>query len=363
MQERKLAAAGSLQFDVNACQASDVPATWEWCRLKVANAFDLMPKLPSGLCFALGPIKEEKVFSGVKRITRIHVIGSSRKTSDLYAALPVIRFGSALNPLGVPAEMAVPGGFPADTIAYDTNLSFLEFFESLNETDKKFAAEWIEEPPQQQFLSEQLSWVVRHRQTSAGEHILYSSRSRPRMSVEMREIYYPADLAVRVAGLFPLNTEDWRPYSSDAGYLRLRGTVSSGIFGPEGTLALGNPPSLRDIEAWEASKPAGMLDYWSFLAFATIPRAGGEQRRLQVFFEENTFFDRPLETIFHLDIDSPYPKRDEKSCALTDEISSELERDWELITRAISHKIGTASLVDQIWTIGGRKFHAHAPDA
>jgi hypothetical protein len=322
-----------------------------------------MPKLPSGLCFALGSVNEEKVFSGVKRITRIHVIASSRKISDLYAALPVIHFGSALNPLGVPAEVAIPGGFPADTIAYYTALSFLELFESLDETDKKFAAAWIEEPQQQRFLSKQLSWVCRHRQTSAGEHILYSSRRRPRMSVEMREIYHTADLAVGVAGLFPLNAEDWRPYSSDTGYIRLQGTGSSGLFGPEGTLALGIPPSLRDIEAWEASKPAGMWDYWSFLAFTTIPRARGEQRRLQVFFEENTFFDRPLETVFYLDIDSPDPKSDEKSCALTDEISSELERDWELITRAISHTIGTASLVDQIWTRGGRKFDAHAPDA
>ena len=164
------------------------------------------------------------------------------------------------------------------------------------------------------------------------------------------------DIGVESKLLFPKNHEEWSGYASDAGCLRLRPSCHLCESGLAGTLGLGNPPTTEDVDAWEASKRAGVWDYYGFLGFSVIPKDDLTNRELVLFFGRNTFFDRPLEVIARLPIISDHDVID----ADDDEM---LALEWDLVRNALKKHFGDVDLGAQIWTVNGTKFTiADEPD-
>jgi len=95
-------------------------------------------------------------------------------------------------------------------------------------------------------------------------------------TTETRRIYRPQDFAVGAKKLFPKNKGGWAGAASDAGYLRIRPDVTLGLVGLYGSLALGNPPTPTDIDAWERAKPKDCWDYYSCLDFLSVPASGAD---------------------------------------------------------------------------------------
>jgi hypothetical protein len=163
-------------------------------------------------------------------------------------------------------------------------------------------------------------------------------------------IYQPEDFCVEAAKLFPGETEDWKRYCSEDGYLRLRLSIFPGAVGVEGSLSLGNPPEDEDlIDAWEGSKPAGTWDYWSMLGFITVP-AGDYKSNIMLYFEHNTFFERSMDVIH----------------TLPNEISEDngnMEDCWKDIFAMFQKKFGARTLSDKVWiSPNGTRYDDSAPD-
>tara|TARA_Y100001934_G_C11852011_1_gene539992 strand:- start:15 stop:506 length:492 start_codon:yes stop_codon:yes gene_type:complete len=160
--------------------------------------------------------------------------------------------------------------------------------------------------------------------------------------------YEPSDFAVNPNKLFPNDSaDDWAGYVSDQGYLRLDPVC---YYGPSGFCAefgLGIKPSNQEVDAWEASKPAGVWDYWALLALIRIP---AQEYTVQLFFQADTFFERDYEIIATKTIPSP-------SC------NGGVQEEWEYIYKEIFVKeFEATSLDDQVWTVGDKKWDATAPD-
>lgn len=198
--------------------------------------------------------------------------------------------------------------------------------------------------------------------------------SRTRLpTTETRRIYRPEDFALGVAKLFPKEKKAWKDTASSEGYLRIRPNVSLGIVGLCGSLAIGNPPSPEDVDAWEASKRKGCWDYWSFLDFISIP-AEGKQGGLQVvlFHHRDSLQDRALEIVdrIHLartpyelsviDADDDFVEDGEEK--VEDDEEKILIREWKRLRVALDARYGTASLRKQKWLVGEKVFDVTFPD-
>lgn len=318
-------------------------------------SYEKVLTLPSGIAFTIDHIGKDAAFADPKSLARRHAIHSAKEPKDLYPVLPVIRFALPANATGPLADVTIPEGLPPGTVAFYPGLSLLEFFESSSSEDRKVISDWLTEQSTVELLSEQLFWTLNKRQHSdSSEQMLYSARE-PRLSAFVRQTYSPEDLAISAASLFPESASEWKPYASDAGFLRLRPSIVTGVSGPQGSIALGNPPSLEEVDAWDASKAAGVWDYWSFLAYIVVPSGEPPNSELVLFFRENTFFDRPREVVARIQMSW---SDDSEEC----EESEELERQWTRVKEALSGRFQTAAVSDQIWTIDGVQFDARTPD-
>jgi hypothetical protein len=168
-------------------------------------------------------------------------------------------------------------------------------------------------------------------------------------------IEQPADVGVETKRLFPVEHREWSRFESDCGCLRLRPAIHLCEAGIAGRLALGNPPSVEEIDAWEASKRAGVWDYYSFLAFSVVPREKLGERELVLFFCRNTFFDRPLEVIARL----PVATNDELDYEEDDVI---LEKEWDAAKACLTQHFGDIDLSNAVWTVGGKQFTINDAD-
>jgi len=169
-----------------------------------------------------------------------------------------------------------------------------------------------------------------------------------------------------VAKLFPKEKKAWKDAASSEGYLRIRPTVSLGIVGLCGSLALGNPPSLEDVDAWEASKRKGCWDYWAFLDFISIP-AERKQGGLEVvlFHPRNYFQDRPLKIVDRIHLArTPYELNpiDADDDFVEDDEEKILVREWKRLRVALDLRYGTANLRKQKWVVGKISFNVTFPD-
>ena len=168
------------------------------------------------------------------------------------------------------------------------------------------------------------------------------------ISDSIRFYYKPKHLGVSNLGLFPKDHEDYAHYASEQGYLRIKPFVECNDFGIYGSLALGNPPATKNLDAWSASKRAGVWDYWGFLQFSTVPNgAGGKE--IVIFFEKNTFFDRPLEIIDRINISDQ-------------EASEDIEKLWDNFVDELNTRYGLAPIEEQKWLSDGIVFDIHSPD-
>lgn len=173
--------------------------------------------------------------------------------------------------------------------------------------------------------------------------------NRTQVNAEKMMRIEPTDFAADPAKLFPNDdARDWAEYVSDHGYLRLDPACSYGPSGFCADIGLGIPPSNEDIDdCWEASKPAGVWDYWSLLGLIQIP---AQEYTVQLFFEYGTFFNRNHEIVATKTIPPPPSFGD-------------AEEEWEHIYQGLFVKdFGAISLEGQVWTVGDKKWDTTAPD-
>lgn len=170
------------------------------------------------------------------------------------------------------------------------------------------------------------------------------------MGIEM-----PEDVGVKAQLLFPMEHGDWSSYASDSGCLRLRPRIHLCEAGITGTLGLGNPPSVEEVDAWDASKDAGVWDYYSFLGFSVVPRMKSAERELVLFFARETFFCRPLEVVATLPFAAHEVLDDEEEAAI-------LQNEWSTIKACLKQHFGEVDLTREVWTVDGTQFTINDPD-
>jgi hypothetical protein len=183
----------------------------------------------------------------------------------------------------------------------------------------------------------------------------------------VRRIYRPDDIALGLTQLFPGKKSDcWKTMASDKGFFRIRPAVSLGVVGLCGSLAVGNPPSPDDVDAWEASKPADCWDYWEFLDFVSVPAAGKKGGLNVIFFHSrDSIQDAPLRIVGEVYLSkTPYEQSFiERSEDHEDAGEAEtLAREWSRLRAALEKKYGTADLRKQTWTIDGKSYDITFPD-
>lgn len=171
----------------------------------------------------------------------------------------------------------------------------------------------------------------------------------------------PPHVALSVRGLFPRGYKIWSAYASDSGYLRIRPSVTLGAIGVQGNLALGIPPSEEDVDAWEASRPAGHWDYYGFLSFVTIPTPSDKEAEVVIFIRPGNLFDAPARIVARLKV--PTSKWERSPFLDEDDEEVRLRKKWKTLEQAISKEFGTASLKAQKWTVGESVFDVTAPDS
>lgn len=185
---------------------------------------------------------------------------------------------------------------------------------------------------------------------------------------ETLRIYRPADIALDVKKVFPNNFVDWKDTASDQGFLRIRPACKLGIVGLYGSLAVGNPPSPADVEAWEASKPKDRWDYHSLFDFISVPAEGPEGGLdVVIFHSQDSFQEKPLDIAHRI-----YLPKAESELFVTERSDypdfDKLEEDgllawqWDRLRKAIHERFGSADLKQQRWTIAGRIYDVTFPD-
>ena len=99
--------------------------------------------------------------------------------------------------------------------------------------------------------------------------------------------------------------KDWARCLSNQGMVKLLVECQFGVSGIQGTISLANPPGEGDeyADMWEASKDPGEWDFYSMLGFIQIPN--DEEYTIQLFFIDQTFFERCHETICTVTIERP----------------------------------------------------------
>lgn len=110
-----------------------------------------------------------------------------------------------------------------------------------------------------------------------------------------------------------------------------------------------------EIDAWEASKKAGVWDYYSFLGFSVVPRMNSAERELVLFFCRETFFDRPLEVVATLQFAA-----NEEWSYEEDEVI--LKEEWNAVKACLKEHFGEVELKSQVWTVDEKQFTVDDPD-
>jgi hypothetical protein len=311
-----------------------------------------MPKLPSGVHFAIcGILRGDSTDSNFSAL-REHILANARHPTDLYGLLEVVRFAPEEQVAAYPrADFQIPG---VSDVAYLSGMSFLTFLKSLPTADQEEAIRWISTREQQNGLVET---ILRHRRLSRAAGLipaLYNQQTG--FLLEPVPIYNPSHFALHAGAFFASSSADWASYQSDAGFLRIRPTVLPGITGIQGTLALGNPPRPNALDAWEASKSAGVWDYWTFLSFTTAPDDKGCMN-LVFYFPENTFFDRPNEVVATI----PWTHDDDEGILDSVDHSNVIKK-WERLIEILSERALLGDLQSQQWTIQGEVYDTSSPD-
>jgi hypothetical protein len=311
-----------------------------------------MPKLPSGTHFAIGGILQgDSTDLNFSALTE-HILTNAKHPTDLYGLLEVVRFAPEEQVASYPrADIQIPG---VSDVAYLSGMSFLSFLKILPTADQEEAIRWISTREQQSRLVET---ILQHRRWIRAAGLipaLYNQQTG--FLLEPVPIYKPSHFALRVGAFFVSSSEDWASYQSDAGFLRVRPTVLPGITGIQGSLALGNPPCPSALDAWEASKSAGVWDYWTFLNFTTAPDNKGCMN-LVFYFPENTFFDRSNEVVATI----PWSYSDDEGILDSVDHSDVIKR-WERLIEILSERGLLGDLQSQQWTIQGEVYDCSSPD-
>ena len=178
---------------------------------------------------------------------------------------------------------------------------------------------------------------------------------------QLQLLLRPEDFAISPEGLFSAGADAWRAYASDEGYLRIRPALHEGAVGLQGTLALGIPPSVEEVDAWEASRPAGCWDYYGFLNLVTVPTDSEDFFEVVLFIHPGNLFEAPIGVVSRFRMSTTEDDR----CPYEDEDDDEirLRKKWDRLQDAIARHCGTADLEAQRWTVGSTVFDASAPDA
>jgi len=193
-----------------------------------------------------------------------------------------------------------------------------------------------------------------------------AARSRQLPARATRRIYRPDDIALGVAKMFPGRKKDWADAASLDGFLRIRPAVEQGIVGLFGSLALGNPPSPEDVDAWEASKPKDHWDYLSLFDFISVPAEGNKGGLdVVIFHSQDSFESRPLEVAFRLHLpktEAEYFVMDQSDAVSEATEQQVLQREWERLSRALEKRFGTTDLKQQRWKVGRKVYDVSYPD-
>ena len=316
-----------------------------------------MPTLSSGIRFELEFLSEFP--KGMRSVEYEalwqHVCDSATEFTHLYPILSVIYFGSREKAKDNIVELynEQEKAHEGDVVPYYSGKSLITFYSELDEADQSIVEDYISSKEIQDKLYNYLNrtlYRIRHSFPTQGLYKLGHNPLKNNLLIdEMGNKYYkPTHLAIKSIGLFPQDHEEFTHYASTEGNLRLKPFVRSDSLGIFGTLALGNPPSSKDLDAWDASKRAGVWDYWAFLQFSTVPR-GKEGKEIIIYFEESTFFDRPLEIIHRIDITDHQDPDD-------------IEKLWGNFIEELNKRFGLASIEEQKWTVEGIIFDVHSPD-
>lgn len=317
-----------------------------------------MPKLPSGLIFALDSSPVGRFLESPRTGLMIHQLLGFKSWTDLFPFIDILFFAP---PSEVPADRAAEFSSNNPEIAglkaYSSGHNIISICETLSADDQRAFTDYIRSTKVKRWLQEPI-WQVARAKKKLKIPDLYVEH--PFLRTKEESVFQPTDFGVKVDILFPKEQSDWKTYASDDGYLRIRPTVTMGAAGLQGSLALGNPPRETALDAWEASKEAGVWDYWSFLSFVTIPSDIGDRQYVLLFFETNTFFERPLEVVTRLQLDV-------EAASPEDEDSGSKEatvfiREWFKILRNFELHLGASSLKGKIWTREVNKFDVGFPD-
>lgn len=114
-----------------------------------------------------------------------------------------------------------------------------------------------------------------------------------------------------------MGDEDWAKHHFKVGKIRVDGSFWCSETGLNADLALYLPPVDYDIDAWEASRPAGQSDLWNFLRVYCCPKEitiGKEQYSFIAIlaFHDNTFFERKNEILQIIDLEKEDPELNEE---------------------------------------------------
>ena len=317
-----------------------------------------MPTLPSGIAIALDESRLNQLFADEPTSSSIEKLPGIRKHSDLFPLIDILFFApaGAVDPSKV-AEFSSDAAELAGLKAYFSgyNLaSFAEYYGSLDESDQLVFTNFLKSDRVQTGFTRLL-----YRAAAARKRLKLPPWYAPddSMTTEERIVFKPDDFGIQLEKLFPSEIDSWNRSASQDGYLRLRPSVFIGISGLEGSLALGNPPSETALDCWEASKPAGVWDYWSFLSFITVPSSNNGEKKLVIFFEGNTFFDRPLEIIAELELDSS----DGDWMDAREEVDM-LREEWAVIFEKLTNQFRAAPLDGKKWLSGESLYGIDSPD-
>lgn len=202
--------------------------------------------------------------------------------------------------------------------------------------------------------------------------------SEPRMSDPARNrqlpthetvcVYRPDDIALDVRKIFPSEFENWEHAASDQGFLRIRPTCKLGVVGLCGSLAVGDPPSPEDVEAWEASKPKDHWSYHSLFDFISVPAEAPEGGLdVVIFHSQDSFQERPLEVAHRIHLPKAKSElfvqdraRYPEFCDLDDE--GLLKWHWERLFKSLVAHFGSAELRLQTRTVSDVIYDTTFPD-
>jgi len=199
-----------------------------------------------------------------------------------------------------------------------------------------------------------------------GESDAMHARSLP--THDTLRIYRPDDIALDVTKVFPTEFENWKNTASAQGFLRIRPACMLGIVGLFGSLAVGDPPSPEQVEAWEASKPKGHWSYHSLFDFISVPvdtSEGGLD--VVIFHSQDSFQERPLEVAQRIHLPKAKSELFVQERHQYPEFTSLNEEGllawhWDRLREALQERLGSADLKLQTWAVNGRVYDTTYPD-